>query len=243
MNKKHWLSWLPNALTMLNLWCGAIAAVLIIEDQYPWAFAVWCICLIADFLDGAVAKGLGIASELGKQLDSLADMVSFGVVQGAVYYSIMVKDVETPGIVWWAMPALLIIAAAGMRLGKFNLDTRQSESFIGMATPAATTFAMGVLMMVKFNTWGVADTLQSPYFVYPVVAIFSYLMLSEFPMFSFKIKNLTWKGNEIRFIFIFAALNLLILFKWASFVIIILLYIALSFLDDYLKYKSAISKK
>lgn len=225
--KKH----LPNAITLLNLFFGCCALACIFYGQFVaafwWAFAA----VMADYADGMAARLLGVQSGLGKELDSLADMVSFGVVPGAVYYVLLARYFhpgEGSGLVYEAMPGFLVSVFSGLRLAKFNLDTRQTTGFIGLPTPSCTIFTLGIMLIYTFDSFGLRQLVSAPVFLYACVVALSYLLNSEVPMFSLKFKSFTWKGNEVKFIFALIALAMLFFTREASFSIVILLYILFS---------------
>ncbi|MCB0638405.1 MAG: CDP-alcohol phosphatidyltransferase family protein, partial [Lewinella sp.] len=145
---------LPNAITLLNLICGAVAILLVLQAQW-YAAALWlAAAALADFADGLVARALGVASPEGKELDSLADMVSFGLAPGMILYSILDMGQQpgtaTPlaqGLYWPAVPAFILPAFSALRLARFNLDERQTEHFRGLATPASTLLVVGLMLL------------------------------------------------------------------------------------------------
>lgn len=225
MIKKH----IPNTITLLNLFCGCIALVCIFQQAYAAAAIFTGIGLAADFVDGAVARLLNVKSELGKQLDSLADMVSFGVVPGAIFYQLLIVAFDSQSHLEIRLLLGFIFSIfACLRLAKFNLDTRQSESFLGLPTPAATIFVIGLMLIAHFDSFDLRQILLQPWLLYSCIAILSWLMVSEFPMFSLKFARFTWKGNEIKFIFAATAAVLLILLQEAALSLIILIYIVFS---------------
>lgn len=221
--KRH----LPNAITLLNLLGGCCTVVCILYGQVEMAFFFYVFSSIADFLDGALARALKVKSELGKQLDSLADMVSFGFVPGLVFYDLLAPDLPAM-LHWQALPGFLVTLFAALRLGKFNLDTRQTDSFLGLPTPACTMFAMGIMLIAFFDTYGLGSFILQPVFLYACIVLLSGLMVSELPMFSLKISGLNWKGNEIRFIFAAAALAALFIMREAALAAIIVAYVLFS---------------
>ncbi|NJN34350.1 MAG: CDP-diacylglycerol O-phosphatidyltransferase [Saprospiraceae bacterium] len=218
---------LPNALTLLNLFCGCCALVSIFSMDFRSAILCVAASAVLDFADGMAARLLKVHSEIGKQLDSLADMVSFGVVPSAVVYmllaaradvniyndSVFMSRVNIAGL-----PAFLIAVASCYRLAKFNLDTRQTTNFIGLATPANTLFFVGLLLILLNNApfGGWERILFEPIVLYVLTVIFSFLLISEIPMFSLKIKNFEWKGNENRYIFLVLSLILLLILRGAA---------------------------
>jgi CDP-diacylglycerol---serine O-phosphatidyltransferase len=223
---------IPNALTLLNVFFGCCALVCIFKMQFE--AAAWFILgsNIADFLDGAVARWLKVPSEMGKELDSLADMVSFGVVPGAILYQLLSKHYISYSVPnWAAMPAFIVTCFSCYRLAKFNLDTRQTEGFIGMATPSCTIFCTGLMLLSvsdTTNNWAWSEMLLRPQTLYVFIILLSYLLVSEIPMFSLKIKGFGWKGNEIRWTFLSIALGLLLLLREIAFAPIIIVYVLLN---------------
>lgn len=230
---------LPNAITLLNLFCGACACLCLLYGRLEWAIRLVAIGALADLLDGMLARLLNVHSELGKQLDSLADMVSFGLVPGIILYGLIAasfrgqwpSDLEVR-----ALPAFFITLFAALRLGKFNLDERQTEGFIGLPTPACTLFMIGLLGM--YLSPGLFAWFLQPITYYFLVILFSGLMVSEIPMFSFKFKSLQWTGNEIRIIFAAIAGVILVLWSIAGLAFIVLLYVLISIFIHFFKRKS-----
>lgn len=228
--KKH----IPNAITLANLLLGCGALVAVFEGK-P-LMAVWYLvaAAIADFADGAIARALSVNSPLGQQLDSLADMVSFGVVPGAMFYAMLKENLAPSLPEAMALGGFVVSVFSGLRLGKFNLDTRQTENFIGMPTPAATILVTGIWLTYEFDSFGVGHILGQPWLLFSLIAIISALLISEIPMFSLKFKQRAWRGNEIKYIFVAASILLLFLFQWAALVMLIGLYVLLN-LFFYLK--------
>lgn len=230
---------LPNAITLLNLFCGACASLCLLYGRLEWAIGLVALGALADLLDGMVARLLKVHSEMGKQLDSLADMVSFGLVPGIILYCLIAAswvghwptDIEIR-----ALPAFLITLSAALRLGKFNLDERQHEGFLGLPTPACTLFMIG-LLAPHLNP-GIHSYFFDPIAYYLIVLFFSALMIIEIPMFSFKFKSLQWAGNEIRIIFAAIAVAILLVWQIAGLTIVVFLYILLSIFIHLFKRKS-----
>lgn len=226
---------IPNAITLLNLFCGCAAVINILDHQYLTAFWFLFAAGLFDFADGLVARLLNVSSEHGKELDSLADMVSFGVVPGLIYYALLFNGsalvpAAAPPITWsWmAAPGLSVALFSALRLAKFNLDTRQTENFVGVATPTSTVFATGIMLIYALDLFGWAVYAASPYVLYPAIIGFSYLLVSEHPMFSFKIKGVRWVGNETRIIFAVLALALLFTLRAAAFPFIVVVYLIIN---------------
>ncbi|MCB9264423.1 MAG: CDP-alcohol phosphatidyltransferase family protein [Lewinellaceae bacterium] len=225
--KKH----IPNAITLLNLFFGCCALASIFYGQYVAAFWWVFAGVAADYGDGMAARLLGVQSNLGKELDSLADMVTFGVVPGAVYYMLLARYFQpdgASGLVYQAAPGFLVSVFSGLRLARFNLDTRQATGFIGLPTPSSTIFTMGVMLIYTYDTFGLRPLVSAPAFLYGCVLVLSYLLNSEIPMFSLKFKSFSWKGNEVQFTFAVIAVVMLFLTREASFSIVILLYVLFS---------------
>jgi CDP-diacylglycerol--serine O-phosphatidyltransferase len=234
---------LPNLLTLVNLFAGCGAMVLIfspssqvgtLSEGLQYVPYLTLISLIADYFDGMAARFVSSPTGIGKELDSLADVVSFGVVPGAVLYTMLTFYFKSTGlnndwlIMLYSSPGFLVTLFSALRLAKFNLDERQSEGFIGLATPACTMFVMGLLLVFLRNDFGLSPVLLNPVLLFGMVGLLSYLLIAEIPMFSFKFKKFGWEGNEIRYVFIIASLGLLIGFKFAGISLAIVLYILTS---------------
>ncbi|MBS1613339.1 MAG: CDP-alcohol phosphatidyltransferase family protein [Bacteroidetes bacterium] len=222
---------LPNILTLINLFSGCLGVVFLFNNK--WELVPLCILvsLVADFFDGFAARFTKTNSDLGKQLDSLADVVSFGFLPGAILFNLIgttTHDAPFDAKLWVAAPGFLVSLFAALRLAKFNIDTRQSDGFIGLATPAATLFIAGILLIHIYNPYNLADITNSAAFLYTTTVIVSFLMIAELPMFSFKFKSFGWKGNEIRYLFIILSVVLLATLKFAAVSVIIILYILIS---------------
>jgi CDP-diacylglycerol---serine O-phosphatidyltransferase len=225
--KKH----IPNAITLVNLWFGCVALVHLLAGKYE--IAAWCVVasLIADFLDGFIARQLGVASPIGKELDSLADVISFGAVPGAIVCALLAKNTygnPTNILHIEVLVGFIVTAFSALRLAKFNLDTRQSEGFIGLNTPANTIFWIGILFLSQSPNSFLGQYLAQSWVIYTLAAASCYLLIAEIPMFSFKFKHFGWDGNEIRFIFAALSVALLVWLKTDAIALIIVLYILFS---------------
>lgn len=205
---------------------GCLAVKFLFEQKPLVAVLCVAIGMLADFLDGAVARLLKVSSELGKQLDSLADMVSFGLVPGVILYYLLSQNTN------FGILGFTVTLFSALRLGKFNLDTRQSDSFIGLPTPACTIFIVGLLLLFELNRFGIAHWIAQPALLVLVILLLSYLLIAELPLFSLKFKSLHWKGNEIRFIFVAVALLLLLSLQELGLVLTIILYVLISILSN-----------
>ena len=220
---------IPNSITCLNLLSGCFACIFAFQGQYDWVALCIGLSALFDFLDGMAARLLHAYSPLGKELDSLADLISFGLAPGLMVMHLMAYNSTFHGMAeyqsWWALSALLIPVFSALRLAKFNIDTRQTTSFIGLPVPANALFWIGICQT--------ALRMESPVCGYAIVAlviIFSLLLVSEIPMFSLKFKNLKWKENYLRYLIIAVAAICLISLGLAGLAATIGLYIVLSLL-------------
>ena len=237
---------IPNILTLINLFSGCMAVVFIFNfhvELVPYCVAV---SLLADFLDGFAARFFKSSTEVGKQLDSLADVVSFGLVPGLVLFQLLFQKYSsdnefysTAKIYLYSSPAFLVTLFAALRLGKFNVDTRQTNGFLGLATPAATIFIIGVLLVFTHNTFGLAPVIFDKVVLYVIILTTSALMVSEIPMFAFKFKSFGWKGNEIVYLFIILSVVLLATLKFAAISLIVILYILVSIIKQAIEHPKA----
>jgi CDP-diacylglycerol--serine O-phosphatidyltransferase len=221
---------IPNAITSLNLVSGCIGILLALRGNLELASLMVVVAAAFDFLDGMAARLLHVHSEIGKELDSLADLVSFGLLPGALVL-VMLEHTTAPG--WMTWFALVIPVLSAIRLAKFNLDTRQSESFLGLPVPANALFWVGVTYInTRINYTPVNAFLQNilsqPLIIIILTVVFSLLLVSELPLFALKFKNLKWKVNQIRFIFLGLAVIMLILLGVSSLPLIVVLYVFLS---------------
>jgi CDP-diacylglycerol--serine O-phosphatidyltransferase len=228
--KKH----IPNLFTSLNLFSGCIACVMAFEGTYLWV-AVWIVvAALFDFLDGLMARLLGAFSPIGKDLDSLADQISFGMAPGLIVYRFAADNISAAGVIDLAVlvphipyAAFLLTVFSALRLAKFNTDERQTSSFIGLPVPANALF--WVSFLYGASKWATAESAFAfVLIVMALVVVFSFLMISEIPMFSLKAKHIGWKGNELRYVLIVSVLAAVILAGIPGLALGILFYIALS---------------
>ena len=215
------LKHLPNFLTCCNLICGCLGIIFLWEDSHiATAYFVWA-AGIFDFLDGFAARMLKISSPIGKELDSMADMVSFGALPSLFMYKLLAF--ESP-FEYLPYIALLIAVCSAIRLAVFNLDVTQSDSFKGLPTPANAIFITGI----PFLDFPRFDFLFSPLTLTVLTVAFSLLMVSRIDLFALKFKNFGWSDNKIRFTFLLLSVLLLAVFQLAAIPLVILLYVALS---------------
>jgi CDP-diacylglycerol--serine O-phosphatidyltransferase len=229
--------WIPNSITLLNLVLGCMATIALLQHHFTLAFWLVAGGVLADFLDGMVARLLGVHSTLGKELDSIADTVTFGVVPGITFYQLLVDawGGTTTEFFAPALPGLLVAAFAGLRLARFNLDTRQTDGFIGLPTPSATMFTLGLLLIYEYNSFGLGTFVIQPIFLYICIILLCWLMNAEIPMFSLKMKKLSWKGNELPLGFSLLAILLLVFLREAAFALIVLLYVLTSLFRHWMR--------
>lgn len=250
--KKH----LPNSLTCANLICGCLGLLSCASGRLDMAFYMTGLAAVFDFFDGFAARLLKVSSPIGKDLDSLADMVTFGVLPGFVMYSILgliqcqenrtemintyflfTNPLNSPGD-YLPFIALLIPVFSAIRLAKFNNDKRQSNSFIGVPTPANALLigSLGFLLIEKLNQQGDISNNYELVFnstVMPVLTmVMSYLLVAELPLFALKFKKFSWKANRLRYTFLIISGGLLIVFRFEAIPFIIFLYILLSIMHN-----------
>lgn len=258
---------IPNVITCGNLFCGCLAIVSAFNGNLVGSAYLVGLAAILDFFDGFAARLLKVSGELGKQLDSLADMVTFGVVPGVVMFQMIKMSIINfalsgdsaintqtkvgmlSGVSVLPYIAFLITILSCVRLAKFNLDTRQSDSFIGVPTPANSilicsiplilyyhydfTFLSGVQNQITManlveNDSFIVHLMINPYFLISLTIIMSFLLIAELPLLALKFKHFGWRGNRTRYTFLITSLILLIVFQFIAIPFIIFLYIVLS---------------
>ncbi|MEY2792195.1 MAG: CDP-diacylglycerol--serine O-phosphatidyltransferase [Bacteroidota bacterium] len=223
---------IPNLLTLGNLLSGCLGLVFIMEDHLLWATYCIAISLICDFLDGFLARLLNAYSEIGKQLDSLADMVSFGVLPSFMLLNLVEKSCSSfcyYGIGGFYKPYMVfaLALASAYRLAKFNIDTRQTDQFIGVPTPANGLFIASIPAILFFQPEFATYFLHfNGLLIYAI--LMSYLMVSELPLMAFKFKSFGWSENQLRYIFLIFCVISVILFKFVAIPVIVIAYILLS---------------
>ena len=224
--KKH----IPNLITLLNLFCGCIALIFATRLDFEAAFLFVCLGIFLDFFDGFFARLFKVSSPLGLQLDSLADMVTSGVVPGYVMF-LMLSGAEDADSNYAFIPYLGFIITLGScyRLANFNIDTRQTDSFIGLPTPANALFIMSLAVILKNDpSLFTLELLINPYVLLAITFFSAFILNAEIALFSLKVKNFTLKKNMMQVIFLFISLLLLIFFREAGIPLIIITYILLS---------------
>lgn len=240
---------IPNFFTLSNLFCGCCSVVLLLNGQ-PVAAAWFTLgSFLCDYADGMVARALGVASPMGRELDSLADVVSFGVAPAMMLYGLLASIYCTgfPSFFAWmpaeasmssighfclpALPAFVLAMFSAYRLAKFNLDTRQKHYFMGLSTPGCTVFVLGLTLAAHSNQLGIGTFLQTQvWFLYALVGIFSFLLVSDIPMFALKFRARSWQQNKMPTLFLLLSLCALFFLKGLGLSLVILFYILLSIL-------------
>ncbi len=234
---------IPNSITLLNLLAGLFALIHAFNGNYNEAFSLVCLGVFFDFWDGFFARIWKVQSQIGLQLDSLADMVTSGVVPGLVMYKMLADIQENQsqynlteetyymGIVPYL--GFLITLASCYRLAKFNVDARQTDSFIGLPTPANALLIMSI-PMIQFHSefeW-LVDFLSNPFVLVGVTVLSSYLLNAEIPLFSLKVKSFSWEKYKMQVVFMIISIILIAIFEFIAIPIIILLYVILSVVNN-----------
>jgi CDP-diacylglycerol---serine O-phosphatidyltransferase len=243
---------IPNIFTLLNLFFGCIAIVFILQnglvstsnengdlllmlpEKIYWASVFIGIAAVIDFLDGFVARLLKATSEMGKQLDSLADVVSFGVAPGMIVYQFLrlafAQQANGLDISFaWLLPAFIIPCAGAYRLARFNIDTEQSYGFKGVPIPAAGLLIASFPLIYWYsNTEWAVSLLLNKWFLYAVIIIISYLMISTLPMLAMKFKNASVKGNLPKIILLVVAILSAVFLHWLAVPVVFIVYVILS---------------
>jgi len=234
--KKH----IPNAITLFNLASGLLAIIAIFKGYYDEAFLFVCLGIFFDFWDGFFARKFKVSGELGLQLDSLADVVTSGVVPGLMIFKLLQDIQEDDTSIYYLteeyyymgfVPYLgfIITLASAYRLAKFNIDTRQTDSFIGLPTPAHALFIMSIPMIQFDGTheW-LVNALFNPFVLLIISLVSAFMLNAEIPLFSLKIKDFSWDKNKLQVFFLAIAATLLLFLGFTALPIIILLYVVLS---------------
>lgn len=227
----------------MNLAAGSVAVFLGVQGYLGWAAICIALASVFDFMDGMAARLLHSYSEIGKQMDSLADLVSFGLAPAAILTSMLqlamfgevrpLLNIDASWLQWvFLFSALLVPIAGAFRLAKFNLDTRQTESFLGLPIPANALFYASLAVVVDWGTNTALDhVILNRFNLLTAIAIISALMISEIPMFSLKFKNLKWKGNQVRLLFLLLCVALFVILNVYGLPLIIICYIAISLIQ------------
>lgn len=226
--KRH----IPNFITCLNLFTGCIGIVYAFRGELIIAGYAILIAAVFDFFDGMTARLLKAHSEIGKELDSLADVVSFGVLPSVIIYQLFLQSPQVGNISpFLNMSAFLIAIFSALRLAKFNIDVRQSENFIGLPTPANALLIGSLPMILAQNNWFFTAYILNPFFLFIFSLGMSILLVTEIPLISLKFKSLNLSDNLFRYILVLSAIVLIIIFKFAAVPLIVFIYILLSLIQ------------
>jgi len=222
------LKHLPNALTCCNLLCGCLGVVFCLENRsVPIAYFVWA-AGVFDFFDGFAARLLKVASPIGKELDSLADMISFGLLPALVMYKMIEASSSNP---YLPFIGFLIAVCSALRLAIFNVDETQHDSFKGLNTPANSIF----ITSLAFLSGSIGSFIQQDWVLILIAIVFSFLLVSRIDILAFKFKDFSWQRNKLRFTFLAFAVLLLVFLGKPAVPLIILFYIAFSLAGKVLK--------
>ena len=234
--------WVPNTITAMNLVCGSLSVFFAVDGQLGWASVFIFAAAVFDFLDGFSARLLKAYSAIGKELDSLADLISFGLAPAAIVFTMLqltlfptvkfqrIQDIEGNLSQWIVLFTSLVLPVAGaFRLAKFNTDDRQSEQFLGMPIPANAIFFASLGLILELGTrQSIVPVILNKYTLLASIFICSFLMVSELPMFNLKFKNLNLKENALRYFFLGTTLLMLIFLQLYALPLIIIWYVLLS---------------
>ncbi len=238
--KKH----IPNILTLLNLLCGCIAIVFVSKLRFDLAFYFVCLGIFFDFFDGFFARKFGVAGPLGVQLDSLADMVTSGVAPGYVMYQMLSFDGSfmqiTNDLSFFQVSFLgfVITLGACYRLANFNIDTRQSDSFIGLPTPANALFIMSLpLVIEECHFLTLSELLNIKWVLLAITLLSAYVMNAEIPLFSLKIKNFSFQKYKLQIGFLVLSIVMIATLQYLAIPLIIMTYVLLSVANNMLAKK------
>ncbi len=232
--RKH----IPNLITLLNLACGAVAIVLVLEGQWKWAVYLLLAAAGFDFLDGLAARMLKAHSEIGKQLDSLADMVTFGLLPALFIYTIFKQQlpavgtgVISPPLQWIMLISVVIVpACAAIRLARFNIQEQSGTFFSGLPTPAHALFWTGLFWQIM-DEGMVFGTALNLFFLWAIMLIMAFHMILPVPMYTLKFIHFRIRGNLVRYLMLAGAVLILVLTGLPGLSLVILTYILLSLLN------------
>lgn len=236
---------IPNFFTMLNLFCGCVALVFVSNAEFELAFLFVSLGIFFDFFDGFFARKFNVAGPLGVQLDSLADMVTSGVVPGYVMYQMLLNSRVFLVLEWHhiVLPFLgfAITLGACYRLAKFNIDTRQSDSFIGLPTPANALFFTSLPLVADYfhNEIDLGFS-YSKWFLIALTFLSAYIMNAEIPLFSLKIKNFSFAKYKLQIFFLAISVLMLIFLQIVAVPLIILIYVLLSVINNIVNKKASV---
>jgi len=232
---------IPNIITAFNLLSGLFAILATFENALLWAGFFIALGAFFDFFDGLAARLLNVKSDMGKEMDSLADIVTFGVAPGFIVYQLMNQSVNLPDFSWFNFKiapflAFILPVFSAFRLAKFNIDTRQTTSFIGLPTPASALFFASLPFILSatysVNSVMLQNIIANYYILLGLIVLISVLMVSELPLFSLKFSSLKLSENKFRYFFLGISLVSLVFLQIAAFPLIISFYIVLSIIEN-----------
>ncbi len=224
--------YIPNAITCTHLFCGCIGIVFAFHGNLNFAAYAVFTAAFFDFLDGMAARLLKVHSEIGKQLDSLADVVSFGVLPSVIIYHLFyLQDTSSNNTIWWYYSAFFIAVFSALRLAKFNVDTRQTNSFIGLPTPASAMLSASFPLILNQDNASFTGIILNPYFLIAYIILNCWLLVAKLPLLSLKFKNLGFNENIYRYVLLIFSVVCLVIFKFAAIPVIIFFYILLSIIQ------------
>jgi CDP-diacylglycerol--serine O-phosphatidyltransferase len=227
--KKH----IPNTITLLNLFCGCIALVFTSQSNFEMAFYFVCLGIFLDFFDGFFARLFKVSGSLGLQLDSLADMVTCGVVPGYVMYSLLLQSQGVSASSIIPFLGFIITIGACYRLANFNIDTRQTDSFIGLPTPANALFILSLPLILHYSeSLIVLEILTNQSVLVVIILLSAYMMNAEIPLFSLKIKDFNFKRNALQIVFLGLSILILVFFQYLGILLLIIIYVLLSVINN-----------
>lgn len=231
--KKH----IPNSITLLNLFCGCMAIVFASRLDFEMAFYMVCLGIFFDFFDGFFARLFKVSGPLGLQLDSLADMVTSGVMPGYIMFHLLSNSQhEISASPWIPFLGFIITLGSCYRLAVFNLDTRQTNSFIGLPTPANALFILSLPLVLKYSDSLIVLEIFTNQGVLLAITLFSaYILNAEIPLFSLKIKKFNLKDNALQIVFLVLSFLLLIFFQYLGIPLVIIGYVLLSIVSNTFK--------
>ena len=229
---------IPNIITLSNLFCGLIATMSAVNGNVEWTAFFVVLGIFFDFFDGFFARLLNVKSELGLQLDSLADVVTSGVVPGIVMYKMLSSSyfvVQNQHFISSYIPylGLLITLASAYRLANFNIDTRQVSGFIGLPTPANALFVISLPIIGLYQpTEILAELLKNTWILVAITLLSMYMLNANIPLFALKFKDYSFKNNKNKYIFLGITIVLLALFKYLAIPLIVLSYVIMSIIQN-----------
>lgn len=226
---------IPNAVTCLNLVSGCVGVVFASRNQ----FDLVAYCMLAsglfDLLDGLIARALGVSSAIGKELDSLADVVSFGFLPGVIYFQLLSQALLIPDSgplsSWLPYAGFIVTVFSALRLAKFNLDERQQSDFVGLNTPMNAFYVLSLPFIAQSSLIPrMGELFSQPTFLLISILVTSWLLVSEFRLFSMKLKSLSWQDNKYKYLFLLVSIGLLLSLQLIAVPLILLLYFGFSYL-------------